>query len=61
VSSKKRQTKGTRLKSYKPIETLPADKPLCPTEVPPLPMGKFRHVDGQMVLDFGEGEGDDAA
>jgi hypothetical protein len=60
-TSKKRPVKGTRLKPYTPIKTLPADRPLCPTSVPSLPMGKFTRVDGQMVLDFGEDEGDDAA
>jgi hypothetical protein len=50
-----------RLKPYTTIRTLPADRPQCPTSVPSPAAGKFRDVEGQMVLDLGEDEGDDAA
>jgi hypothetical protein len=44
---------STRLLTRPKIRPLDPNKPLAPYQLPALPAGKFKHVDGQAALDFG--------
>lgn len=45
-----------KLKPFSKIKPLPEGHRLAPPSVPVLQLGKFTHIEGQMVLDFSEDE-----
>jgi hypothetical protein len=51
----------SRLRTFKPIKPLPADRRLAPHRPPDIPRGKFVDIPGQQVMDFTRDEEDTLA
>jgi hypothetical protein len=58
VVAKKCSCEGNRVVAYRQVRPLDPKKPLAPYGVPELSRVKFRHIPGQLAMDFGRDEWD---